>query len=72
MAKIRRGDLDEGTEQIETAAILDPDNSLLRSYLGKAYYEQKRTELARTEFAIAKELDESWDEDEALKNLEES
>ncbi|MCG8549786.1 MAG: hypothetical protein MI799_05215, partial [Desulfobacterales bacterium] len=48
---------DKGTKQIETAAILDPDNALIRSYLGKAYYEQKRTELARTEFAIAKELD---------------
>ena len=57
LAKIRHGDLDEGTKQIETAAILDPDNSLIRSYLGKAYYEQKRTGLARTEFAIAKELD---------------
>lgn len=74
LAKIRRGDLDEGTKQIETAAILDPDNSLIRSYLGKAYYEQKRIGLARTEFAIAKDLDPNdptpWFYDAILKQTQ--
>ncbi len=42
---------------IEIAASLDPNNSIVRSYLGKAYYEEKRSELAEREYAIAKELD---------------
>jgi tetratricopeptide (TPR) repeat protein len=57
LARIRQGALNEGTEAIEIATSLDPNRSLIRSYLGKAYYEQKRDTLARTEFDIAKELD---------------
>jgi tetratricopeptide (TPR) repeat protein len=57
LAKIRHGDLKEGREEIEIAASLDPDNSLIRSYLGKAYYEEKRDKLAQNQFAMAKELD---------------
>ena len=53
----RDGDLDEGTREIETAASLDPNNSLVRSYLGKAYYEQKRDGLASSEYEQAKLLD---------------
>ena len=56
LAKIRDGDLDEGTREIETAASLDPNNSLVRSYLGKAYYEQKRDGLASSEYEQAKLL----------------
>ncbi len=37
---IRDGHLEEGRRQIEIAVALDPTNSLLRSYLGKAYYEE--------------------------------
>ena len=36
---------------------LDSSNSLLRSYLGKAYFEEKRDPLDAKQFAIAKELD---------------
>ncbi len=57
LAKIRDGDLDEGTREIETAASLDPNNSLVRSYLGKAYFEEKRGSLAETELEQAKLLD---------------
>ncbi|MFH0344518.1 MAG: TonB-dependent receptor domain-containing protein [Chromatiales bacterium] len=57
LAKIRDGDLDEGTREIEIAASLDPNNSLVRSYLGKAYFDQKRSGLAKTEFDQAKLLD---------------
>jgi len=57
LAKIRDGDLDDGTREIETAASLDPNNSLVRSYLGKAYYEQKRDGLASSEYEQAKLLD---------------
>ena len=41
LAKIREGDLEEGRRDLEIAASLDPNNSLIRSYLGKAYYEEK-------------------------------
>jgi len=57
LAKIREGAVDEGTKEIETAASLDPNNSLIRSYLGKAYYEQNRDGLAETEYEQAKLLD---------------
>ncbi len=36
---------------------MDPNNSIVRSYLGKAYYEEKRTPLDEGQYAIAKELD---------------
>jgi tetratricopeptide (TPR) repeat protein len=49
----------EGTRELEIAVSLDPDNSLIRSYLGKAYYEEARDKLAATQLAMAKELDPS-------------
>ena len=57
LAIIREGDLMAGSREIEIAASLDPNNSLVRSYLGKTYYEQKRSKLDGREYAIAKELD---------------
>ncbi|MGW8193758.1 MAG: FecR domain-containing protein [Desulforhopalus sp.] len=57
LAIIRDGDLQAGGRQIEIAASLAPNNSLIRSYLGKTYYEQKRTKLDGREYGIAKELD---------------
>jgi tetratricopeptide (TPR) repeat protein len=57
LAKIRDGALVEGTKDIEVAASLDPDNSLVRSYLGKAYYEQKKGGLDGREFGLAKQFD---------------
>ncbi len=57
LAKIRGGDLEEGRRDIEIAALLNPDNSLIRSYLGKAYFEEKRGPLDAAQFEIAKELD---------------
>jgi tetratricopeptide (TPR) repeat protein len=54
-----RNDLSAGREDIQTAVILDPDNSLFRSYLSKAYYEERREDEAAKELAIAKELDPS-------------
>ena len=55
--KIREGDLHEGSREIEIAASLDPNNSIIRSYLGKTYYEEKRTKLDQREYAVAKGLD---------------
>src|SRR5207237_10023516 len=57
LVKIREGDLAEGRREIEIAASRDPNNSIVRSYLGKAYYEEKRGPLDEREYAIAKELD---------------
>ena len=44
LAIIRDGKLTLGREQIEIAVALDPTNSLLRSYVGKAYYEENSSE----------------------------
>jgi tetratricopeptide (TPR) repeat protein len=57
LATINSGDLAAGRGDLETAVALDPGNALLRSYLGKAYFEEKRDDLAAREFAIAKDLD---------------
>ncbi len=57
LAKIRKGQLEEGRKDIEDAANLDPNNSLVRSYLGKAYYEERRSDLAAKELENAKALD---------------
>jgi len=57
LALIRKGDLQQGRRQLEFAASLDPNNALIRSYLGKAYYEENRNTLSATQFSMAKELD---------------
>ena len=60
LAMIREGELIPGREQIEIAVALDPSSSLLRSYVGKAYYEEnsaQRDDLAETQFGLAKQLD---------------
>jgi tetratricopeptide (TPR) repeat protein len=57
LAKIREGNLAEGRGEIEIAACLDPCNALIRSYLGKAYYEEKRDDPASVQLAAAKQLD---------------
>ena len=57
LARIRGGDLEAGRAEIETAVILDPGNSLIRSYMGKAYYEEKRDALAASQLDLAKQLD---------------
>ncbi len=54
---IRQGNLSLGRQHIEFAATLDPNNALIRSYLGKAYYEEKREKLAIVQFTMAKQLD---------------
>lgn len=57
LAQIRSGDLGDGRRQIEIAASLDPGRSLIRSYLGKAYYAEHRYARAADQFRLAKELD---------------
>lgn len=57
LARIREGALEAGRIELEIAASLDPANSLIRSYLGKAYFEERRYPLAGTQFDLAKERD---------------
>ncbi len=54
-----RQDLEAGREELQTAVLLDPDNSLMRSYLAKAYFEEDRPDAAGKELAAAKRLDPS-------------
>jgi tetratricopeptide (TPR) repeat protein len=57
LALISDGALQRGRREIEVAAGLDSSNALIRTYLGKAYFEEKRDPLDADQFAIAKELD---------------
>ncbi len=57
LALIRGGSLAEGRRSLEVAATLDPTRSLLRSYLGKAFFSERRDGRAATQLSIAKELD---------------
>ncbi|MBC2711192.1 MAG: TonB-dependent receptor [Desulfosarcina sp.] len=57
LAKIRDGQLAKGRGEIEIAACLDPGNALIRSYLGKAYFEEKRDDPAQVQLSAAKQLD---------------
>ncbi len=41
LTKIQKSHLAEGRRDIEIAASLDPSNAIIRSYLGKAYFEEK-------------------------------
>ncbi|WP_179957605.1 TonB-dependent receptor domain-containing protein [Exilibacterium tricleocarpae] len=54
---IREGRLRAGREHIEHAIAQDPGNAVLRSYLGKAYYEERRNELADEQYTLAQQLD---------------
>jgi tetratricopeptide (TPR) repeat protein len=57
ISRIRQGHVADGREELQTAATLDPSESLYRSYLGKAYYEEKRSKEAGRELDAAKRLD---------------
>ena len=77
LALIREGKLLAGREQVEIAVALDPGSALLRSYVGKAYYEEnvrERDDLAAVQFSLAKELDPAdptpWFYDAVLKQTQ--
>jgi Tfp pilus assembly protein PilF len=57
LALIHEGALQRGRREIEVAAGLDSGNALLRAYLGKAYFEEKRDPLDADQFKMAKDLD---------------
>src|SRR5690606_20243601 len=53
----RHNHVAKGREQLALAVALDPGQSLLRSYLGKAYQEEGREQLAADKYALAKNFD---------------
>ncbi|WP_374232652.1 FecR domain-containing protein [Thiocapsa sp. C4-3m] len=57
LAKISSGELADGGRDLEAAVALDSNNALLRAYLGKVYFEERRNPLDAQQFDIAKELD---------------
>ena len=57
LAQIRDGSLEQGRRNLELAVGLDSSNALLRTYLGRAYFEERREELSADQYALAKELD---------------
>ena len=57
LCRLRRGDLAGGREDLMVAAALEPQRSLLRSYLGKGYGITGENRLAEAELRRARELD---------------
>ncbi len=52
LTKIQNSHLAEGRRDIEIASSLDPSNSIIRSYLGKAYFEEKWETEPTKEFTL--------------------
>jgi hypothetical protein len=57
LTRIRKGDLDGGKDDLQTAAILEPNRSLFRSYLGKAFADAFEDKKALAELQRARSLD---------------
>lgn len=57
LMKIRRGDGIEGRADLQVAATLEPQRSILRSYLGKAFSHTHDTARAKKELDMARKLD---------------
>jgi len=57
LSQILGGDLIQGRGSLETAALHDPNAALIRAYLGKAYFEERRSADAAVQYAIAQDLD---------------
>ncbi len=57
LALLRQGELEAGRRQLEIATSLDPARSVLRSYLGRAYFEELRDAEAAVQWQLAKEFD---------------
>lgn len=57
LALIRSGAIAAGRRELELAASLDPKRGQLRTWLGRAYFEEGRGEKAAAQFDLAKALD---------------
>ena len=59
LCRIRLGQTGLGRDDLLVAAALEPNRALLRSYLGKAFYQAGETAKAVSELELAKRLDKS-------------
>lgn len=57
LTRFRVGEREAGRADLQVAATLEPQRSLLRSYLGKAFTDRRQQELATKELRRARELD---------------
>ncbi|MEI6872208.1 MAG: FecR domain-containing protein, partial [Verrucomicrobiota bacterium] len=57
LTSIRQGRTEEGGRDLQTAATLEPNRSILRSYLGKGFSEVGNKAKAKSELDLAKKLD---------------
>jgi ferric-dicitrate binding protein FerR (iron transport regulator) len=57
LAKLQLREFNEGRQDLQTGAALEPQRSLFRSYLGKAFSQTHDDALAKKDFRLAKELD---------------
>ena len=59
LSKMRLGQREDGRKDLQVASTLESQRSLFRSYLAKAWIEQRETNLAEKELRLAKKLDPS-------------
>jgi predicted Zn-dependent protease len=57
LARIRAGEPEHGFSDLQTAAVLEPNRSIHRSYLGKAFSHTRDLPRAQKELGLAKRLD---------------
>ncbi|RMG40713.1 MAG: hypothetical protein D6719_10220 [Candidatus Dadabacteria bacterium] len=57
LSDIREGRLSDGRAEIEKAVTMEPMRALYRSYLGKAFFEEEREDLAEEEYSHAISID---------------
>jgi tetratricopeptide (TPR) repeat protein len=57
LCKIRRGQAESGREDMQVAAVLEPQRAVLRSYLGKAFSNAGDNRRAEKELGLAKRFD---------------
>jgi tetratricopeptide (TPR) repeat protein len=57
LCSIRQGKDEAGRQDLQIAAAMEPNRSILRSYLGKAFSQNGDNALARSELTRARELD---------------
>jgi tetratricopeptide (TPR) repeat protein len=53
LTRIRRGELGEGRSELELAAVLSPGDAVIRSYLGKAYFDERQEKQSARQFEVA-------------------
>ena len=57
LVRIRQGQRTEGRKDLQTAAALEPNRALIRSYLGKAFSHEGKDALAQKDLRLARKLD---------------